>query len=95
MPHPAALFGIFGVITFMVVFIGILSNMASDIGYLLIIPLGGVILHALGRHPIAGISAAFAGVSGSFYHCDRRYGYMGLEIMDRTASGKLQGRCAA
>ncbi|SFT02498.1 aminobenzoyl-glutamate transport protein [Porphyromonadaceae bacterium NLAE-zl-C104] len=53
-------------ITFMVVFTGILSNMASDIGYLLIIPLGGVIFHALGRHPIAGISAAFAGVSGGF-----------------------------
>lgn len=53
-------------ITFMVVFTGILSNMASDIGYLLIIPLGGVIFHALGRHPIAGVSAAFAGVSGGF-----------------------------
>lgn len=53
-------------ITFMVVFTGILSNMASDIGYLLIIPLGGVIFHALGRHPVAGISAAFAGVSGGF-----------------------------
>ena len=53
-------------ITFMVVFTGLLSNVASDIGYLLIIPLGGVIFHALGRHPIAGISAAFAGVSGGF-----------------------------
>ena len=53
-------------ITFMVVFTAILSNVASDIGYLLIIPLGGVIFHALGRHPIAGISAAFAGVSGGF-----------------------------
>lgn len=50
----------------MVVFTAILSNVASDIGYLLIIPLGGVIFHALGRHPIAGISAAFAGVSGGF-----------------------------
>lgn len=53
-------------ITFMVVFTGILSNIASDLGYLLIIPLAGVIFHSLGRHPIAGMSAAFAGVSGGF-----------------------------
>jgi aminobenzoyl-glutamate transport protein len=53
-------------ITFMVVFTGILSNMASDLGYILIIPLAGVIFHSLGRHPIAGMSAAFAGVSGGF-----------------------------
>ncbi len=53
-------------ITFMVVFAGILSNIASDLGYLLIIPLAGVIFHSLGRHPVAGMSAAFAGVSGGF-----------------------------
>ena len=40
--------------------------MASDLGYLLIIPLAGAIFHSLGRHPIAGMSAAFAGVSGGF-----------------------------
>ena len=53
-------------ITFMVVLTGILSNVASDLGYILIIPLAGVIFHSLGRHPIAGMSAAFAGVSGGF-----------------------------
>jgi aminobenzoyl-glutamate transport protein len=53
-------------ITFMVVLTGILSNVASDLGYILIIPLSGVIFHSLGRHPIAGMSAAFAGVSGGF-----------------------------
>ncbi|HOY51482.1 MAG TPA: AbgT family transporter, partial [Prolixibacteraceae bacterium] len=53
-------------ITFMVVFTGIISNMASDLGYILIIPLSGVIFHSLGRHPVAGMSAAFAGVSGGF-----------------------------
>src|SRR5690554_8082130 len=53
-------------VTFMVVFTGILSNVASDIGYILIIPLAGVIFHSLGRHPIAGMAAAFAGVSGGF-----------------------------
>ncbi len=53
-------------VTFMIVFTGIMSNMASDLGYILIIPLAGVIYHSLGRHPIAGMSAAFAGVSGGF-----------------------------
>lgn len=53
-------------ITFLIVFTGILSNVASDLGYLLIIPLAGVIFHSLGRHPIAGMAAAFAGVSGGF-----------------------------
>lgn len=54
------------IITFIIVFSGILSNMASDLGYILIIPLAGIIFHSLGRHPIAGMSAAFAGVSGGF-----------------------------
>ena len=53
-------------ITFMVIFTALLSNAASDLGYLLIIPLAGVIFHSLGRHPIAGMAAAFAGVSGGF-----------------------------
>ena len=53
-------------ITIMVVFTGIISNVASDLGYILIIPLAGVIFHSLGRNPIAGMSAAFAGVSGGF-----------------------------
>ncbi|MDO9511090.1 MAG: AbgT family transporter [Bacteroidales bacterium] len=53
-------------ITFFIVFTGILSNIASDLGYILIIPLAGVIFHSLGRHPIAGMAAAFAGVSGGF-----------------------------
>lgn len=53
-------------ITFMVVFTGVLSNAASDLGYILIIPMAGIIFHSLGRHPIAGMSAAFAGVSGGF-----------------------------
>jgi len=53
-------------ITFMVIFTGVLSNVASDLGYILIIPLAGVIFHAMGRNPIAGMAAAFAGVSGGF-----------------------------
>ncbi len=53
-------------VTFMIVTAGILSNVASDLGYILIIPLAGLIFHSLGRHPVAGMSAAFAGVSGGF-----------------------------
>jgi aminobenzoyl-glutamate transport protein len=54
------------ILTFVLVFAGVLSNAASDIGYVLLIPLGGVIFHAMGRHPIVGMAAAFAGVSGGF-----------------------------
>ncbi len=53
-------------LTFVIVFSGILSNFASDVGYVLLIPLAGVIFIAIGRHPIAGMAAAFAGVSGGF-----------------------------
>jgi aminobenzoyl-glutamate transport protein len=48
------------------VLVGILSHIAVDAGYVLVIPLGGIIFYAAGRHPLAGISAAFAGVSGGF-----------------------------
>ncbi len=50
----------------MVVLVGIVSHSAVDAGYVLVIPLGGVIFYAAGRHPLAGIAAAFAGVSGGF-----------------------------
>ncbi len=53
-------------LTFVVVMAGILSNVASDLGYVLIIPLAGIVFHSVGRHPIAGMSAAFSGVSGGF-----------------------------
>jgi aminobenzoyl-glutamate transport protein len=53
-------------LTFVIVLAGVLSNTASDIGYVLLIPLAGVIFQAVGRHPIAGMAAAFAGVSGGF-----------------------------
>lgn len=53
-------------LTFVIVFAGIISNVASDVGYVLLIPLAGVIFLAVGRHPVAGMAAAFAGVSGGF-----------------------------
>ena len=53
-------------LTPMVIFVGIISHTAVDAGYVLVIPLGGIIFYAAGRHPLAGIAAAFAGVSGGF-----------------------------
>ncbi len=53
-------------LTPMVVLVAIVSHTAADAGYVLVIPLGGVIFYAAGRHPLAGIAAAFAGVSGGF-----------------------------
>ncbi|MEG0570538.1 MAG: AbgT family transporter, partial [Oscillospiraceae bacterium] len=53
-------------ITPMVVFLGIMSNVAADAGYVVLIPLGALMFMSVGRHPIAGIAAAFAGVSGGF-----------------------------
>jgi len=53
-------------LTFVIVFAGVMSNMASDVGYVLLVPLGAIIFLSVGRHPIAGLAAAFAGVSGGF-----------------------------
>ncbi len=53
-------------VTVTVVFAGVLSNTASEMGYVVLIPLAAVIFHALGRHPMAGLAAAFAGVSGGY-----------------------------
>ena len=53
-------------LTPMLILVGIVSHSAVDAGYVLVIPIGGVIFYAAGRHPLAGIAAAFAGVSGGF-----------------------------
>ncbi|HIF9249707.1 TPA: AbgT family transporter [Photobacterium damselae] len=53
-------------LTPMLILVAIVSHTAADAGYVLVIPLGGIIFHAAGRHPLAGIAAAFAGVSGGF-----------------------------
>lgn len=54
------------ILTAAVVFTGIVSNIASDAGYVVVVPLGAMIFAAAGKHPIAGLAAAFAGVSGGF-----------------------------
>ena len=53
-------------LTFVIVFSAILSNTASEVGYVLLVPLGAIIFLAVGRHPLAGMAAAFAGVSGGY-----------------------------
>jgi len=53
-------------VTAAVVLAGMLSSLAVDAGYVVLIPLGAVIFHSVGRHPLAGLAAAFAGVSGGF-----------------------------
>jgi aminobenzoyl-glutamate transport protein len=53
-------------LTPVIIMVGIVSHTAADAGYVLVIPMGGVIFYTAGRHPLAGIAAAFAGVSGGF-----------------------------
>lgn len=53
-------------ITFSIVTAGMLSSVAADAGYVVLIPMGAAIFYGLGRHPLAGIAAAFAGVAGGF-----------------------------
>lgn len=53
-------------LTPIVVFVGIVSNHAADAGYVVLVPLAGLIFAAAGRHPVAGIAAGFAAVSGGF-----------------------------
>ncbi|HMN97326.1 MAG TPA: AbgT family transporter [Phycisphaerales bacterium] len=53
-------------VTASLVLAGVLSNTASEMGYVVLVPMGAAIFHALGRHPLAGLAATFAGVSGGY-----------------------------
>ena len=53
-------------IAFFLIFVGVLSSVASDAGYLILIPLGAAAFLSLRRHPLAGMAAAFAGVGAIF-----------------------------
>jgi len=53
-------------LTFIIVLLGVLSSVASDAGYLVLIPLGAAAFKSVGRNPLAGIAAAFAGVAAGF-----------------------------
>ncbi|GIN21225.1 AbgT family transporter [Siminovitchia fordii] len=53
-------------VTPIVVLIGVLSNVAASVGYVVLVPLGAIIFLGFKRHPLAGLSAAFAGVAGGY-----------------------------
>ncbi len=53
-------------LTFVIIFAGILSNTASEVGYVLLVPLSAIIFLSVGRHPLAGMAAAFAAVSAGY-----------------------------
>ncbi len=53
-------------LTPVVALVAMIGNHAADAGYVVLIPLAGILFAAAGRHPMAGIAAAFAGVSGGF-----------------------------
>ena len=53
-------------LTPVVAFVAMVGNHAADAAYVVLIPLAGVLFASAGRHPLAGIAAAFAGVSGGF-----------------------------
>jgi aminobenzoyl-glutamate transport protein len=52
--------------TFIVVMLGVVSSIAADAGYLVLVPLGAAAFHSLGRHPLAGLAAGFSGVAAVF-----------------------------
>ncbi|MFT3973475.1 MAG: AbgT family transporter [Amaricoccus sp.] len=54
------------VFTFIIVMLGVVSSIAADAGYLVLVPLGAAAFHSLGRHPLAGLAAAFSGVAAVF-----------------------------
>ncbi len=53
-------------LTVAIVFAGVMSNTASEAGYVVLVPLAAVIFLAVGRHPLVGMAAAFAGVSAGY-----------------------------
>ena len=53
-------------ITLVMVTLGVLASIAADAGYLVLIPLGAGAFLSVGRHPLAGLAAAFAGVGAVF-----------------------------
>lgn len=53
-------------ITPVIVFLGVMSNLADAVGYIVLIPIAALMYMAYDRHPLVGMAAAFAGVSGGF-----------------------------
>ncbi len=53
-------------LTYIMAFVGIVSSIAADAGYLVLIPLAGIAFLSVGRHPLAGLALGFAAVAGAF-----------------------------
>jgi aminobenzoyl-glutamate transport protein len=68
-------------LTWILVLVGILSSIAADAGYLVLIPLAAVAYQSVGRHPLAGLAAAFAAVGGAF----------GVNVLVKPVDGVLTG----
>jgi aminobenzoyl-glutamate transport protein len=66
---------------YVIVFAGILSNIAADAGYIVLIPLAAALYCAMGRNPLIGVAASFAGVSAGF----------GANVIPATTSDLLIG----
>ncbi len=64
--HAAVQAAPLALLTPMVALVSMMGNLAADAAYVVLIPLAGILYAAAGRHPIAGIAASFAGVSGAF-----------------------------
>ncbi len=79
----------FKLLTPMLILVAIISRTAADAGYVLVIPLGGIIFHAAARHPLAGIAAAFFCVSGGF----RQTLFRQVSIRCWRALRKRQRKC--
>jgi aminobenzoyl-glutamate transport protein len=69
------------IFTFIVVMLGVVSSIAADAGYLVLVPLGAAAFHSLGRHPLAGLAAAFLGRGG-------RVPRQPVRDADRRAAGR-------
>jgi aminobenzoyl-glutamate transport protein len=69
------------ILPYVIVFAGVLSNIAADAGYVVLIPLSAALYCAMGRNPLIGIAASFAGVSAGF----------GANIIPATTSDLLIG----
>ncbi|UJR85758.1 AbgT family transporter [Sandaracinus amylolyticus] len=66
-------------LTYIIVFVGILSSVAADAGYLVLVPLAASAYASVGRHPLAGLAASFAGVAAVF----------GVNLLVKPADGIL------
>jgi aminobenzoyl-glutamate transport protein len=53
-------------LTFILIFVGVLASVATDAGYLILVPLAAAAFYSVGRHPLGGLAAAFAGVGAVF-----------------------------